>query len=418
MSTSAGSVLRVDADPAEMGVDPARLERLDRHFRRYVDDGRLPGWLVAVVRHGRVVHLQTAGRRDIEADLPVETDTLWRIYSMTKPITSVAAMMLWEEGAFELKDPVARFIPSFADTRVWNGGNALKPVTVPQVEPMRIWHLLTHTAGLTYGFHHAHSVDRLYREAGFEWGAPAGLDLEGVCDVWAGMPLLFQPGSEWNYSVATDVLGRVVEVASGQSLDTFFAERILGPLGMHDTSFALRDGRRRAPRRALLARPGDRDGGAQRGARAGGVRAARVPLRRRRPALHRARLPALHADAARGRRAGRRAAARAPHRGVHGSQPPARRRRTSRRSGVSSSPRARSTASASASGSASWWTPRRARCRARLGELAWGGAASTAFYLDPLEDLGAIFLTQLLPSSAHAGIRPQLRQLVAQALVD
>jgi CubicO group peptidase (beta-lactamase class C family) len=244
MSTSAGSVLRVDADPAEMGMDPARLERLDRHFRRYVDDSRLPGWLVAVVRHGRVVHLQTAGRRDIEADLPVETDTLWRIYSMTKPITSVAAMMLWEEGAFELKDPVARFIPSFADTRVWNGGNALKPVTVPQVEPMRIWHLLTHTAGLTYGFHHAHSVDRLYREAGFEWGAPAGLDLERVCDVWAGMPLLFQPGSEWNYSVATDVLGRIVELVSGQSLDEFFAQRIFGPLGMRDTGFAVSEAQR------------------------------------------------------------------------------------------------------------------------------------------------------------------------------
>src|SRR5689334_22792416 len=250
MSTSAGHVLRVEADPADMGLDPARLERLNRHFWGYVEDGRLPGWLIAILRHGRVVHLQTAGQRDLEASLPVEADTIWRIYSMTKPITSVAAMMLWEEGAFELKDPVARFIPSLADARVWSGGTALRPVTVPQTEPIRIWHLLTHTAGLTYGFHHSHPVDRLYREAGFEWSSPAGMDLAGVCDAWAELPLLFQPGSEWNYSVATDVLGRVVEVVSGQSLDAFFAERILEPLGMHDTSFALREGD--APRMAAL----------------------------------------------------------------------------------------------------------------------------------------------------------------------
>src|SRR3954451_13198931 len=215
--------MHVESDPAELGFDAARLERIDRHFARYVDDGRLASWLAMVARDGRVAHVASAG--------PCSEDTVWRIYSMTKPITSVAAMMLWEEGAFELTDLVARFVPEMGQARVWAGGSSLKPVTVPQVEPMRIWHLLTHTAGLTYGFHHAHSVDRLYREAGFEWGAPAGLDLEGVCDVWAGMPLLFQPGSEWNYSVATDVLGRVVEVASGQSLDAFFAERILGPLG-------------------------------------------------------------------------------------------------------------------------------------------------------------------------------------------
>src|SRR5207248_3542695 len=135
--------------------------------------------------------------------------------SMTKPITSVAAMMLYEEGAFELKDPVAAFIPSFKDVRVYTQGSALNPATVPAVEPMRVWHLLTHTSGLTYGFHHAHPVDAMYRNAGFEWGQPAGMDLAGACDAFAGMPLLFQPGTEWNYGVSTDVLGRVVEVVSG-----------------------------------------------------------------------------------------------------------------------------------------------------------------------------------------------------------
>src|SRR6202042_1291988 len=117
------------------------------------------------------------------------------------------------------------------------GGSALAPVTEPMTEPMRIWHLLTHTAGLTYGFHHAHPVDAIHRAAGYEWGAPRGVDLAGCCDAWASFPLLFQPGTEWNYSVASDVLGRVVEVASGESLDEFMARRIFGPLGMTDTGF-------------------------------------------------------------------------------------------------------------------------------------------------------------------------------------
>ncbi len=146
------------------GFDPVRLARIDRHFRRFVDDGRLPGWLVLVSRHGRVVHASTYGWRDLEARLPVEMDTLFRIYSMTKPVTSVAAMMLYEEGAFELSDPVARFVPAFADMRVYLRGPAAKPLTLPAKEPVRMRHLLTHTAGLTYGFHHVHVVDLLYRK--------------------------------------------------------------------------------------------------------------------------------------------------------------------------------------------------------------------------------------------------------------
>ena len=209
--------LKAEVDPGEVGFDPERLQRIDRHFARYVEDGRLPGWLITVSRRGRLAHVSACGSRDMEAGLPVETDTRWRIYSMTKPITSVAAMMLYEEGALELTDPVSRFIPSFADVRVYAGGSDLRQVTVPATEPVRIWHLLTHTAGLTYGFHRVHPVDALHRGAGFEWSYPPGCDLAQACDIWAGLPLLFQPGTEWNYSVATDVLGRVVEVASGSA---------------------------------------------------------------------------------------------------------------------------------------------------------------------------------------------------------
>ncbi|HXQ57242.1 MAG TPA: serine hydrolase domain-containing protein, partial [Actinomycetes bacterium] len=163
------TVVKPEVDAAEVGLDRARLERLDRHFARYVDDGRLPGWLITVSRYGRLAHVSRCGSRDIEAGLEVEPDTLWRIYSMTKPVTSVAAMMLYEEGALELTDPVSAFIPSFAHARVHTGGPDVRPVTVPATEPLRVWHLLTHTAGLTYGFHRVHPVDAMYRAAGFEW---------------------------------------------------------------------------------------------------------------------------------------------------------------------------------------------------------------------------------------------------------
>src|SRR3954464_11847835 len=234
--------LKVEVEADEVGFAPDRLQRIDRHFAKYVDDGRLPGWLIVVSRGGNIAHLSTYGQRDIEADQPVQVDTLWRIFSMTKPITSVAAMMLYEEGAFELKDPVSKFIPSFADVKVYRSGSQVNPVLEPASEPMRIWHLLTHTSGLTYGFHYATPVDAMYRAAGFEWGTAPGADLAECCDRWAALPLLFQPGSEWNYSVSTDVLGRVVEVASGQSLDQFFAERIFEPLGMTDTGFSVPEG--------------------------------------------------------------------------------------------------------------------------------------------------------------------------------
>ena len=268
--------LAVDSDPAELGLSAERLGRIERFFQGYVDNGRLPGFLVVVTRRGRIVHVASAGTRDIEAGKPVETDTLWRIYSMTKPVTSVAAMMLYEQGALELTDPVSRYIPSFAGVRVFDGGTALRPLTVPALHPMRVWHLLTHTSGLTYGFHNAHPVDAIYRRAGFEWALPEGLDLEGCCDAWAGLPLLFQPGAEWNYSVASDVLGRVVEVASGQSLDAFFQEHILGPLGMVDTAFSVREGD--GDRLAALYTPDPRTGRAKREEALG----SRVLCRRRR----------------------------------------------------------------------------------------------------------------------------------------
>jgi CubicO group peptidase (beta-lactamase class C family) len=406
--------LKVEIDPAEAGFDEGRLARIDAHFARYVDDGRLPGWLLLVSRGGQVVHLSTYGQRDKEAALPVELDTLFRMYSMTKPVTSAAAMMLYEEGAFELKDPVARFIPAFADMRVFKGGSALAPVTVPATEPMRIWHLLTHTAGLTYGFHHAHPVDAIYRAAGFEWGSPPGADLAECCEQWAQLPLLFEPGSEWNYSVSTDVLGRVVEVASGQTLDRFFAERIFEPLGMTDTGFSAGD----LDRLAALYTRNPASGEAFRIDMMGD--AAKKP-------------PAMLSGGG-----GLVGTAADYHRFTQmllgEGQLEATRLLSPRTLRYMTSNHLPGGADLEAFGRPLFAEttfdgvgfglgfsvvddPVRNKVLGSRGEFAWGGAASTAFWVDPVEEVTAMFLTQLLPSSTYP-IRTQLKQLVYQALVD
>jgi CubicO group peptidase (beta-lactamase class C family) len=414
------SGLTAEVDPAQVGLDAERLDRLDRHFARYVDDGRLPGWLLTVTRHGRVAYVAARGARDLEAGLPVETDTLWRIYSMTKPVTSVAAMMLYEEGAFQLTDPVSAFIPSFDDVRVFAGGSDLKMMTVPATEPVRIWHLLTHTSGLTYGFLRSHPVDARYRANGFEWGHPRGLDLAGCCEAWAAMPLLFQPGTEWNYSVATDVLGRVVEVASGQSLDDFMASRIFGPLKMAETGFcvgeqdrgrlaalytAAKDGK--AARLDALAgvshgRPVFLSGGA------GLISTAADYHRFTQMLLGRPQSPPGELDGT--RLLGPRTVAYMTRNHLPGGAD----LETFGRPLFAEAP-LRGTGFGL--GFAVVLDAAAGKNLTTAGEYSWGGAASTAFWVDPAQELTASFFTQLLPSSAHP-IRSQLRQLVYQALTD
>ena len=224
-------------DPKEVGLDATRLKNIDKHFNRYVDEGRLAGYAVAVARHGKVAHFSMYGHKDSETSAPITDDTMYRIYSMTKPITSIALMMLVERGLLQLTDPVSKFIPSFGETRVWNTGTVLKPLTNALTEPIRIWHLLTHTAGMTYGWMYSDLVDDMYRRAGFEAGVAYKDSLEVVCDKYAALPLVFQPGSSWNYSVATDIVGRVIEVVGKMPLDEFFDKNIFQPLEMHDTGF-------------------------------------------------------------------------------------------------------------------------------------------------------------------------------------
>ncbi len=226
-------------DTINEGVSSERLGRLDAVLHRYVDQGKLPGVQTLVSRRGELVHRDRYGFADVAKEVPVRDDTLYRIYSMTKPITSVALMMLFEEGHFLLENPVSRWIPEFADMQVWTGGTADSPETVPLEEPLTVRHVLTHTSGLTYGFQYAHPVDELYRRAelGDFLSAPT-YDLDGCMERLAAQPLQFAPGTRWNYSMSTDVCGALVERMSGTTLDEFFRTRIFEPLGMTDTAFA------------------------------------------------------------------------------------------------------------------------------------------------------------------------------------
>jgi len=413
--------LQIEVDPAEVGFDPARLDRIDRHFARYVDEQKLPGWLITVSRHGKLAHVSTCGQRDIEAGQPVDSDTLWRIFSMTKPVTSVAAMMLYEQGGFELTDPVYKYIPSFRDVRVFAGGSDVKHKTVPATEPVRIWHLLSHTSGLTYGFIRSHPVDAIYRARGYEFAWPRDADLAAGCEDFASMPLLFQPGSEWAYSVATDVLGRVVEVVADQRLDEFFATQIFGPLGMTDSAFYARP--EDHSRLAAFYTPSPEDGKATRldsmgqaalreptflSGGSGLVSSAADYNRFTQMLLHRPDSPAGELDGVRllsPRTVSYMASNHLPgNADVETFGRPLFAETTYAGVGFGL-------------GFAIVIDPLATKSLGSAGEFHWGGLASTVFWVDPAEQVTAMFFTQLMPSSTYP-IRPQLRQLVNQALID
>jgi CubicO group peptidase (beta-lactamase class C family) len=215
------------AESPEVGLSAERLDLIRPAMQRYVDEGRVSGIVTMVARHGRLVHWDAVGWRDIESRDALERDDIFRIYSMTKPITSVAVMMLVEEGAISLDDPVSRYLPAFADVQVYSAGDL-----VPPLEPVSVADLLGHTSGLTYGFFGNTHVDSLYRAVNVFSG-----DLANLVDQVAALPLLDHPGSLWNYGVSTDVLGRLVETVGGQSFDEFLRARILSPLRMTDTGF-------------------------------------------------------------------------------------------------------------------------------------------------------------------------------------
>jgi CubicO group peptidase (beta-lactamase class C family) len=228
-----------ETDPRAVGVCPERLSRIGPWMDRLVAEGRLAGLSVTMQRRGQTVYARACGQADLARGTPFTLETVTRIYSMTKPLTSVAVMQLYERGLFQLEDPVSKFLPEFAEMRVAVGGNRAKLETEPARRPITIRDLLTHTAGLTYGFMEATLVDAQYRERGIDFLAREGTLAEMTARV-AALPLLAQPGSAWNYSVATDVLGHLVAVVSGRPFADYLREEVIAPLGMVDTDFHVR----------------------------------------------------------------------------------------------------------------------------------------------------------------------------------
>lgn len=395
--------------PAEVGLDASRLTRIADHLNRYVDEGKLPGYLVMVARHGQPAYLHQYGLCDVAQQKPVAADTIFRIYSMTKPITSVALLQLYERGLLQLDHPVARFIPSFQNLQVFAAGDAQNHQTTPPARPVTIRDLFTHTAGFAYGLAgNQHPVDVLYRERGVLNGTLA----EMIAKL-SELPLVFSPGTRWNYSVATDILGYLVEQIAGQPLDQYFAEQILGPLGMVDTDFVVPEEKRarfaanyafheggfrpidESATRSYLKPPMMRSGGgglvstcadyfrfAQMLLNKGELNGVRILGRKTVELMTSNHMP-NHGDLS---SMGMPVFSETPYDGV-----------------------------GFGLGVSVMLDPVKAQILGSPGEFAWGGAASTAFWVDPVEEQLVIFLTQLMPSSSYP-IRRELRVLTYQAI--
>ena len=224
--------------PESVGFSSARLQRISTRLQSYIDEGKLAGLITTVARRGKTVYLEKLGWMDREAQRPMEFDAIFRIASMTKPITAVAMMTLYEEGHFTLNTPISEFIPGFKDVKVLVQETGDGVEVADLIRPITFRHLFTHTAGLSYGWNQDDPVDRCYTKlqetTGFDREKSATKD---VVDLLVQAPLAFQPGTRWRYSLAIDVLGYLIEVISGQPLDQFFKERLLEPLGMVDTDF-------------------------------------------------------------------------------------------------------------------------------------------------------------------------------------
>ena len=392
----------MDAASARDGIDAIR-----RWTHRWVDDGPLPGASTLVARHGEVALFEHAGVRDLDTGAPIEADTLFRIYSMTKPVSAVAALCLVQDGLLGLDDPVADTVPSFARLTVNRHGVGDLVEDVAASTPMTVRHLLTHTSGLTYGEGNPGAISRRYVEERTDFGPDDG-PLSEVVDRLAGIPLLFEPGTAWSYGVSLDVLGRVIEVAAGAPLDVVIRERITEPLGMRDTGFRVPSaelGRLAALYEATpdgglrLLEKGVEDPTTLSGG-AGLVSTATDYFR--------------FAEMLRGGGAldGVRVLDDALVREMTSDQLPA-------DLAAMGSPTFNETTTAGVGfglGVSVVVDPSRTAWRCGRGEFAWGGYASTAFWVDPEHHVTVVFMTQVIPSDRYP-LREELRMLVADAIL-
>jgi len=408
-------MFKADADPERVGLCSKRLARIGPHFQKYIDDGKLSGVLTLVARKGQLAYLDSRGKMDIETGMGLTPDAIFRIYSMTKPITSVAAMMLYEEGRFQLDDPAGRYLPAFANAQVYTGGSARKPETVAAERPISFRDLFTHTSGLTYGFMGTSPVDAMYRLNELD-GGTTELSTAEFMNRLAEMPLQFHPSARWNYSMSTDVLGHLVEVISGQPLDEFFRTRIFDPLGMTDTGFnvpAKHAGR-------LTANYSKRKDGS--------LQVADAPatsryLKQRKFLSGGGGLVGTAADYLRfcgmllnkGELDGARLLGRKTVEYMTRNHLPSGGDLTSMGQAVFSE--TSYDGIGFGLGFSVMLDPSKAQVIGTPGEYAWGGMASTMFWIDPQEELIGMLLTQLMPSSSYP-LRREMKVLTYQALID
>ncbi len=414
------------SSPESAGMSKAAFDRIDRHLReRYIEAGRFPGTQLLVYRRGQLVHRSSQGLADLERKTPVKDDTIYRIYSMTKPITSIAFMMLVEEGRVALDEPVHRYIPEWKNLGVFQAGFWPAFLTRPPSRPMQIVDLMRHTSGLTYGFQQRGNVDAAYRELKIGEVEKAGTLQSMIADL-AKIPLEFSPGEAWNYSLSTDVIGYLIGLISGRPLEQFLQERILDPLGMKDTGFFVPAAKAHrlaacysADPQGATFNPTDRKGGLTLQddpvtssflsppsfiSGGGGLCSTSADyLTFCRALLNRGELDGV-------RLIGPKTLALMTSNHLPG--------------GKMLPELSRSLFSEAAYhgigfglGFSVTLDPAKTLIPGSAGEYAWGGAATTSFWIDPAEELIAIFMTQVLPSTATP-IRRELRTMIYSAITD
>ena len=410
----------MDAQSQWTGLDATRLERITDHIERsYIGPKKIPGCQVAVARHGHPAYSRSFGSMDLERGKPMVDDAIFRIYSMTKPIASVALMTLYERGYFQLNDPVSRFVPSWKNHRVWVSGEGEAMVTEAPKRPVSFRDVLSHTAGLTYGgglpgIGVQHPIDNIYRALKIRSNGSSDTMVEFM-DKLSQVPLRYQPGEAWMYSLATDVCGALVEIISGKPLAQYLRDEIFGPLGMVDTAFWVAPGKvdrfaanyQRGPDKALkliddpaastfISEPAFKSGG-------GGLTGTTADYMRFCEMLRRGgeldghrilgprTLEMMHMNHLAG--------------GKDLTQMALGSFSETANEGVGFGLGFASTLGVVETGALG------------VGDYYWGGAASTIFLVDPKEDLTMVFMTQLMPSGTF-NFRGQLKSLIYSAIVD
>jgi CubicO group peptidase (beta-lactamase class C family) len=408
-------------DPAGAGLAERQLDRITEHLQHhYIDAGRIAGCQVAVARHGQVGYFRSFGCRDAERGLPVEDDTIWRIYSMTKPITGVALLSLYERGLYQLSDPVTRFIPEWRDLKVRERADDGSERLVDPGRPMTVRDLMMHMSGL--GFGGGPTLQERFTSERSQAMVPglrrgAGFTLASMVSHYAAFPLEFHPGTRWLYSVSTDICARLVEIMSGQRFDDYLRETIFGPLGMTDTGFSVPDEktgrfaacyRRDASKNLILADDPQRSGYRREPSflSGGGGLVSTTPdyLRFCQMLLGGGELDGV-------RILGRKTVELMAANHLPGGQD------------LQAFALAGGYGEVGFAGMGFGLTvavakaPTATQVIGSAGEYMWGGAASTIFWVDPAEDLVVVFMTQLLPSGTF-NFRGQLKTLVYPAIAD